>query len=92
MGLQLLNFILRWLSDNNNPQSQGGLQSLSTAQLAIDDDGSPLTQINQNQATGTPEPGNRDAYLHLLNADIDNNIDNNIELMKIGNKSPGKYD
>ena len=87
-GTTVTNF-LRWLSDINNPQSQGGLQSLSTAQLAIDDDGSPLTQINQNQATGTPLPGNRAAYLHLLNADIknnDNNIDNNIELMKIGNK------
>jgi hypothetical protein len=84
-GTTVTNF-LRWLSDINNPLNQGGLQSLSTAQLAIDDDASPLTQINQNQATRTPLPGNRDAYLHLLNADIDNNIDNNIELMKIGNK------
>ena len=88
-GNTLTNF-LRWLSDINNPHSQGGLQSLSGAlpaqEFDADGNATSLTQINQNQATGTPLPGNRDAYLYLLDADIENNIDNNIELMKIGNK------
>ena len=84
----LVTNFLRWLSDINNPRSQGGLQSLIAVQLAFDDDLSPLTQSDRRGIL-RPLPGNRDAYLHLLNDDSQQNINNNyniIELMKIGNR------
>ena len=85
----LVTNFLRWLSDINNPLSQGGLGSLIATVDVFDDDGSPLTQSDRRGIL-RPLPGNRAAYLHLLKAArdrvIENNIDNNIELMKIGNK------